>query len=352
MNASAMKKMWEVSMFGRLLGHIVFGLLMLIVICALPDSTSAQQNQVSPTNPQASAQSEQQLLDQSHRIKGRGTLPNDQSYVLEQTRGRLWSRIDSVFLPLMGAAAIIVMACLLAALYLWRGGMQFGERAGRTILRFNVFERLVHWTTTICFLILAISGLNITFGTTLLLPLIGADAFSGWSLALKYLHNYLGLPFTIGVALMFVLWVRSNLPAWIDLEWIKAGGGMFGGESPPTGRFNAGEKMIFWTTIFGGGAVIMTGYALIFPFYGTGIVAMQLAHLAHGTVGLLFIAAILVHTYMATLGTPGALESMTTGQVDVNWAKHHHSLWYEERTGESAHATPHASATPAAVKPT
>jgi len=61
-------------MFGRLLGHIVFGLLMLIVICALPGSTSAQQNQVSPTNPQASAQSEQQLLDQSHRIKGRGTL--------------------------------------------------------------------------------------------------------------------------------------------------------------------------------------------------------------------------------------------------------------------------------------
>jgi formate dehydrogenase subunit gamma len=243
--------------------------------------------------------------------------------------------------------AIIGMFGLLVAFYLWRGSMRFGERAGRTMLRHNVFERFVHWMTTICFLILAISGLNITFGAMLISPLIGADAFAAWSLALKYLHNYLSLPFAIGVGLMFVLLVRSNLPSWVDWEWIKRGGGMFGGETPPTGRFNAGEKMIFWTTIFGGGTVILTGCVLMFPFYGTGIVAMQLAQLTHAAVGLLFIAAILVHAYMATLGTEGALEGMMSGEVDVNWAKHHHSLWYEEQMGESDKAAAQAPARPA-----
>ena len=324
----------------------VLALIVLAAAGALSAPAGAQQTQPStqpsPTNPLMSGPSEQHLLDNARRIEGRGTLPNVQSQVIEQPAGRLWSRLETVVLPLLGAMAIVGMFCMLAALYLWRGGMLFGERAGRTLLRFNVFERLVHWMTTICFVILAISGLNITFGGTLVLPLIGADAFSAWSLALKYLHNFLSLPFTIGVALMFVLWVRSNLPAWVDLEWIKCGGGMFGGESPPTGRFNAGEKMIFWTTVFGGGTVILTGAALLFPFYGTGIVAMQLAHLVHAAVGLLFIAAILVHTYMATLGTEGALEGMMTGTVDVNWAKHHHSLWYEERMDASDRERPGA----------
>jgi formate dehydrogenase subunit gamma len=335
----------------RLLVCAVIGIVMLAAADNLVAPASAQQNQPNATNPQTSAPSEQELLKQMRRIEGRGTLPNVQSRVIEQPAGRLWSRVDAVFLPLIGALAIIGMLCLLVALYLWRGSMRFGKRAGLTMLRFNVFERLVHWVTTICFLILAISGLNITFGAKVILPLIGADAFAVWSLALKYLHNYLSLPFTIGVGLIFVLWVRSNLPSWVDVEWIKRGGGMFGGETPPTGRFNAGEKMIFWTTFFGGGTVILTGYALIFPFYGTGIVAMQLAHLAHAAVGLLFIAAILVHTYMATLGTEGALEGMMSGQVDVNWAKHHHSLWYKERMGEADNETTRAPAAPAVSAP-
>jgi len=217
------------------------------------------------------------------------------------------------------------------------------------VSRFNTFERLVHWMTTICFVILAVSGLNITFGATLLLPVIGANAFSAWTLALKYLHNYLALPFAIGVGLMFVLWVRSNLPARVDIEWIKRGGGMFGGEAPPTGRFNAGEKMIFWTTVLGGGMVVVTGYVLLFPFFGTGIVAMQLAQIVHAAVGLLFIAAICGHIYMATLGTEGSLEGMMTGDVDVSWAKHHHSLWYEEQLGGHDKSSPQA---PAVTTPT
>ena len=346
-----MKKLWGVSINSCCVVFAV-GVLILVAISAPISPASTQQTQPSSVNPLGSAQSEQQLLDQARQIKGRGTLPDAQSHVVEQPVGRLWSRTQNVFLPLIGALAIVGMFCLLVLFYLWRGSMRFGARANRTIPRFNTFERLVHWMTTICFVILAVSGLNITFGAKLLLPVIGGNAFSAWTLALKYLHNYLALPFAIGVGLMFVLWVRSNLPARVDIEWIKTGGGMFGGEAPPTGRFNAGEKMIFWTTVLAGGMVVATGLVLLFPFYGTGIVAMQLAHIIHAAVGLLFIAAILVHTYMATLGTEGALEGMMTGDVDVNWAKHHHSLWYEERTGPRDKDSPQTPANPVVTTPT
>ena len=327
-----MKTMCEVFIGGRRrLGFALLTVLALIVVGAAICPATAQQN----SNPAGSVQSERQLLDQVRKIEGRGTLEDVKSRVIEQPLGRPWSRLQTILLPLLGATAIIGMFCLLGAFYLWRGSMRFGARAGRTMLRFNAFERFVHWMTTICFVILAVSGLNITFGARVLLPLIGADAFSAWSLALKYLHNFLSFPFTLGVCLMFVMWVGSNLPSWVDIEWIKRGGGMFGGETPPTGRFNAGEKMIFWTTVFGGALVAATGYVLMFPFYGTGIVAMQLALIIHAGVGLLFIAAILVHTYMATLGTEGAFDGMSSGNVDINWAKHHHSLWYTERMGAS-----------------
>lgn len=187
--------------------------------------------------------------------------------------------------------------------------------------------------TAVCFVVLAISGLNITFGKALLLPLIGPGAFSAWTMAGKYAHNYLSFPFTIGVVPMFLMWVANNLPTRVDIQWIKQGGGMLGGVEPPAFRFNAGEKLIFWLVVIGGGVAAATGYILLFPFYGTGIANMQLAQIVHSVVGLLFIASMLVHAYMGTLGMAGAYEGMANGYVDVNWAKSHHSLWYEEEMG-------------------
>jgi formate dehydrogenase subunit gamma len=79
---------------------------------------------------------------------------------------------------------------------------------------------------------------------------------------------------------------------------------------------------------------------------------MQLAQIVHAAVGLLFIAAICGHIYMATLGTEGSLEGMMTGDVDVSWAKHHHSLWYEERMGERDKNAPQAPVNPVVTTPT
>jgi formate dehydrogenase subunit gamma len=190
--------------------------------------------------------------------------------------------------------------------------------------------------TASCFIILAISGLNITFGRPLLLPLIGAEAFAGWSQWAKYAHNYLSFPFTIGVVVIFLIWIAGNIPNRTDIEWMKRGGGLVGHDHPPAHRFNGGQKMIYWIVVIGGAAVAVSGYILMFPFYGTSIGGMQLAQAVHGIIGVLFVAAMLAHIYIGTIGMEGAFEAMGSGTVDVNWAKEHHRLWLEQemaRTG-------------------
>jgi formate dehydrogenase subunit gamma len=86
-----------------------------------------------------------------------------------------------------------------------------GGRSGRTMCA-SSFERFIHWLTASCFIILALSGLNITFGKPLLLPLLGPEAFATWSELAKYAHNFLSFPFTIGVVLIFLTWIGSNIP--------------------------------------------------------------------------------------------------------------------------------------------
>jgi formate dehydrogenase subunit gamma len=222
-------------------------------------------------------------------------------------------------------------------------------RSGRTVVRFNTLERFVHWMTATCFIVLALSGLNITFGKLLLLPLIGPDAFTAYSQWAKYAHNYLSFPFTIGVAVIFLMWIAGNIPNRVDVEWLKRGGGIVGHDHPPAYRFNAGQKMIYWIVVVGGTAVAITGYFLMFPFYATNIVGMQLSQVIHGVVAVLFTAAMLGHIYIGTIGMEGAFEAMGTGEVDVNWAREHHRLWLEQeaaRTGP-AQSQPQPHATPA-----
>jgi formate dehydrogenase subunit gamma len=184
--------------------------------------------------------------------------------------------------------------------------------------------------TAACFVVLAITGLNITFGRPLLLPLIGPEAFATWSQWAKYTHNFISVPFTLGVIVMFFMWLLGNLPNRVDLEWFKRGGGIVGHDHPPAYRFNAGQKGIYWIVVLGGGLVAFSGYVLLFPFFGTDIDSMQTAGVVHSIIAMLFIAAILGHIYIGTIGMEGAFEGMGSGTVDVNWAKQHHSLWAED----------------------
>ena len=326
--------------------RITFGALALLFVLAAAPSV-AQQPPTS-VNPTASSVKEDELLRQMSIISGRGTIPDAKSYNLEQPAGRSWREFQQVTLPWIGAIVILGMLAVLVLFYLIRGMVRIESgRAGRTIVRFNAFERFVHWVTATCFIILAITGLNITFGKTLMLPWMGLEAFAAWSQWGKYAHNYLSFPFTIGVVLIFLIWIAGNIPNRLDVEWLKRGGGMVGKDHPPAQRFNAGQKMIYWIVIIGGTAVAVSGYLLMFPFYGTGIAGMQLAQIVHGVVALLFVAVMLAHIYIGTIGMEGAFEAMGTGTVDENWAKQHHALWLERehaRTGPAgSQAQPHAT---------
>ncbi|MGE0279278.1 MAG: formate dehydrogenase subunit gamma [Rhizobiaceae bacterium] len=315
------------------------GALALAFVVAMAAPVSAQQ-----VNPTASAVKEEQLLQQLKVIQGRVSIPDKKSDVLEQPGGRDWRQFHQVTLKWIGGIAILGMLALLVVFYLSRGMVKIqGGRSGRRVVRFTSLERSVHWMTAACFIILALSGLNITFGKSLLLPLIGPSAFTTWSELAKYAHNYLSFPFTIGVVAIFLMWIAGNIPNSADVKWVKEGGGLFNDKHPPSYRFNAGQKMIYWIVVIGGTASAVTGYLLMFPFWGgTGIEGMQLAQVLHGTVAVLFVAAMLAHIYIGSIGMEGAFEAMGEGTVDVNWAKQHHNLWLQEemaRTGPNQSQT-------------
>jgi formate dehydrogenase subunit gamma len=331
--------------------RIFAGVLLLLLVAALAFPAAAQQAQRNPdgsVNPTASAVNEQKLLQTLGQIDGRVSIPAQRAGVLIQPAGREWRDFHEVTLRIIGAVAIIGMLALLVIFYLWRGMVRLeAGRSGRTLVRFNAFERGVHWMTATCFVILAISGLNITFGRPLLLPLLGPETFTAWSQWAKYAHNFLSFPFTLGVVLIFLMWIAGNIPNRVDFQWLKAGGGIVGQEHPPAQRFNAGQKLIYWIVVLGGGAAAATGYLLLFPFYVTDIAGMQIAQVVHSVVAMLFIAAMLGHIYIGTIGMEGAFEAMGTGEVDVNWAKQHHSLWLDEEQARARETQARPAATPA-----
>jgi formate dehydrogenase subunit gamma len=340
----------------RLLGRLQFiaaAFALLLAVLMLP--ASAQQPNT--VNPSANAVREDELLRAlrpdgggAGQVGGRVTIPDQKSATLIQPAGRDWRHFHEVTLRWIAAISILGTLVLLMVFYLWRGMVKIESgRSGRTVVRFNAFERFMHWLTATCFIILAITGLNITFGKTLLLPLMSPQAFTDWSQWGKYAHNYLSFPFTLGVVGICLIWIAGNIPNKVDAEWLKRGGGIVGHDHPPAYRFNAGQKMIYWIVVLGGLAVAVTGYLLMFPFYVTNVHGMQLAQIVHGVVAVLFVAAMLGHIYIGTIGMEGAFEAMGTGNVDVNWAKEHHQLWLQEelaRTGPNeSQAQP--SATPA-----
>jgi len=319
------------SSFARFIRPAIGAWALLLLIMAAPAPSLAQQ-----INPTASSVNERQLLQEMDRIQGRVSIPDQRSSVLMQPAGREWREFRNVALRWIGGVAMLGMLAVLVIFYLARGMVRLESgRSGRTIVRFNTYERVVHWMTATCFVILAISGLNITFGRPLLLPLIGFDAFSEWSQWAKFAHNYLSFPFTIGVVLIFLMWIGGNIPNKLDLVWIKRGGGLIGHDHPPARRFNAGQKGIYWIVVIGGGLVAVTGYQLMFPFYVSGIEGMQIAQIVHSVVAVLFIAAMLAHIYIGTIGMEGAFEAMGSGEVDVNWAREHHSLWLDQELARS-----------------
>jgi formate dehydrogenase subunit gamma len=288
-----------------------------------------------PIDPQADVVDQQRLLREFPRIQGEINQLDPRARVLIQPAGRTWDYFHEVVLRWIGAIAVIGTLAALAMAYFLLGRLRVAAGwSGRKILRFKSFERAAHWLTAVSFVVLGITGLNITFGKPLLLPLIGPDAFSAFSQYAKYTHNFVSFAFVLGLALIVALFIKDNIPDKTDIEWFKQGGGFIKSKHAPAGRFNAGEKLVFWGALGAGVLVAVSGYLLLFPFYVTDIFGMQIAQGVHAVLAILFIAMILGHIYIGTLGMEGAFEAMWTGEVDYNWAKEHHDLWLDEQVAK------------------
>jgi formate dehydrogenase subunit gamma len=304
-------------------------------------------------NPTADSVNEEALLDAlsgNETISGRVTIPNSQAGVLIKPHGRAWAEEQSHTVWNITVWSIVGMLVLLVAFYLIRGRIRIaGGFSGRKILRFNWLERFAHWLAAVPFVILAITGLNVLIGRDVLLPLIGPQAFGAFSHWSKLAHNFLAWPFMLGVLLIFLFWIKDNFPSGLDVKWLARGGGLFSNDAHvPARRFNAGQKLIFWAVVIGGTLLSLTGLQLIFPDTAADAAAWQLAQVLHGIIAGLMVAVMLAHAYIGSIGMEGAFEAMGDGDVDLNWARQHHSLWVDEKLGaETRRGKPGGKVAPA-----
>lgn len=248
--------------------------------------------------------------------------------------GEAWRQVrNNWIIPYGGALLLIVLGAV--AVFYWRvGPIKLHEPAtGRKIERFTPLERSAHWANAIAFSILAISGLVMAFGKFFILPLIGTTLFGWLTYVLKNAHNFAGPVFAVSLVIVILTFLRDNLPAKGDLNWLLKGGGMLSGHEVKSGRFNAGEKIVFWIGVFVLGLIVV-GSGLVMDQLVPGLLyersTMQVAHMVHAVANILMVVMFIGHIYLGTVGTEGAYEGMRTGYVDETWAREHHELWYDD----------------------
>jgi formate dehydrogenase subunit gamma len=278
-------------------------------------------------------------------VTGYSSLPNPEAGNLIQpfvqypgsrltNGGEAWRQVRNQWLiPYGGSLLLIVLGAI--ALFYWRKGTLrlHGQPTGRMIERFTAFERSAHWANAIAFSVLAVSGLVIAFGKFFLEPVMGATLFGWLAYALKNAHNFAGPVFAVSLVIVIVTFVRDNLPAKGDLNWLLKGGGLLSEHEIKSGRFNAGEKVVFWGGVFLLGLIVVaSGLVMdkLIPGLQYERSTMQVTHMVHSVATLLMMVMFMGHIYLGTIGMEGAYQGMKTGYVDETWAKEHHELWYDD----------------------
>jgi formate dehydrogenase subunit gamma len=264
--------------------------------------------------------------------RGRGgtvTSPIPEGGVLIQSAGETW-RSRHGALARHGGWLLLAVAGMAGIYLVLRGRIPIrGGRTGRVLPRFSLVQRVVHWFAAILFVPLAVSGSILLLGKHVLAPIIGEGAFAVVASASIEAHNLFAPLFIPASLALCITFVRGNGYRGVDLKWLLKGGGFFGGHAS-SAKYNFGEKSWFWWSIVMGLILSASGVALLFPSAIGDRSVEQAANLTHVVAGLLFIAFAIGHIYLGTIGMEGALEGMTRGTVDENWAKEHHDLWWAE----------------------
>jgi formate dehydrogenase subunit gamma len=267
---------------------------------------------------------------------GYTAVSSDAQKVLIQTGGQLWRDIRNGPVASISPWVLAGVLVIIGIFFVVFGKDKLEEpRSGVMIHRFSLAERILHWYTAVLFILLALSGMSMLFGRAVLIPVFGPAGFAGYMQIGKFVHNIGGPLFLAGMLVEFVVWVKDNVPKKMDLHWFRNLGGMTGrGARPHAGKVNGGEKAWFWIMVLAGVVVGATGIVLDFPIWGQSRQTMQIAHIIHASVALLFVAASFGHIYIGTIGAEGTFEGMWRGRVDAAWAKQHQDLWYREKMQE------------------
>jgi len=301
----------------------------------------------------------------------------DVAKVLVQDGGMAWYEFRAGPLAKYGGWLLLGTLIALTLFYLLRGKVMLDEeKTGRTVTRFQFIERFAHWLLAGSFILLGITGLFVKYGRDLIMPLLGKEFHSLLLTGSKFVHNNVAWAFIIALVMVFFMWVWHNIPNRTDITWFAQAGGIIGKKHPPAKKFNAGQKIIFWSVILLGGSIAVSGVSMLFPYQlplfaktfavlnDLGIPGllgiaelptalapqeeMAFASAWHAIASFVLMAIIIAHIYIGSIGMEGAYDAMGDGEVDEAWAHQHHSLWLDEmkaKEGETPQGS--KSATPA-----
>jgi len=204
------------------------------------------------------------------------------------------------------------------------------------VLRYTFAERLNHWLAAGSYIYLLLTGL--AFWSPWLFWI--ALAPGGGQIS-RTLHPWVGLLFAYSVMRMYGYWAPQMKSSAADRQWWESLHYYIRNEDdkmPPAGRYNAGQKMLFWTFFYCAILLLLTGLVLWFPekipwsFRWLRYVSVLL----HPVVALLTIANFMIHIYMSVFAERGAFGSVIRGDVSLEFAKRYHPGWYEEIVGKPA----------------
>lgn len=203
------------------------------------------------------------------------------------------------------------------------------------VLRYNFVERLNHWVAAGSYLYLVATGL--AFWSPWLFWIVSA---LGGGQTSRTLHPWAGLIFSVSVSYMFVLWAPQMKFRPVDGEWWKSLRFYITNQDekmPPAGRYNAGQKALFWSFFIGGMVLLLTGLVLWFTEYLPWSLRWlrYIAVLVHPAAALFTIGNFMIHVYMGVFAERGAFGSVIRGDVSMAFAKRYHPGWYEEIVGNS-----------------
>jgi formate dehydrogenase subunit gamma len=202
-----------------------------------------------------------------------------------------------------------------------------GTAAPGTIKRYNLFERIVHWTVGLSFVALMLSGLALGYPR-----LYWLSGVFGGGQTMRAAHPWIGVGFTAGIVVMLVIWAKPMLFDADDRLWVRrirtyAATGHSGVDN---GRWNAGQKGYFWVSVLTGVVLLVTGIPLWFPSL-TGAGILRWSRFIHHAVFLLTVGGFIVHVLLSAVMFPGTMSAMSSGRVSRGWAAYHHPRWFREQ---------------------